>query len=47
MEVASVNQLEFPSEEALNKFDEIYSGKRPGFLDGYKKLKEQIIPWGA
>ena len=34
-------------DNALNKFDEIYSGKRPGFLDGYKKLKEQIIPWGA
>ena len=34
-------------DNALNKFDEIYSGERPGFLDGYKKLKEQIIPWGA
>jgi len=34
-------------DHALNKFDEIYSGERPGFLDGYKKLKEQIIPWGA
>ena len=24
-------------DNALNKFDDIYSGERPGFLDGYKK----------
>lgn len=34
-------------DDALAKFDEIYSGDRPGFLDGYKKLKEAITPWGA
>ena len=33
-------------DNALNKFDDIYSGERPGFLDGYKKLKDQITPWG-
>ena len=32
---------------AIAKFDEIYSGKRPGFLEGYKALKEAITPWGA
>ena len=31
---------------ALDKFDEIYSGDRPGFLEGYKSLKEAITPWG-
>ncbi len=30
---------------ALDKFDEIYSGERPGFLDGYRALKEGITPW--
>ncbi len=32
---------------ALEKFDEIYAGERPGFLDGYRALKEAIKPWGA
>lgn len=32
---------------ALATFDEVYSGDRPGFLDGYAKLKEAIKPWGA
>lgn len=32
---------------ALDKFDEIYSGERPGFLEGYKQLKQAITPWGA
>lgn len=31
---------------ALASFDKIYSGKRPGFLEGYKALKETITPWG-
>jgi hypothetical protein len=31
---------------ALEKFDAIYAGERPGFLDGYKQLKEAIQPWG-
>ncbi|MBW1885184.1 MAG: hypothetical protein JRJ58_16755 [Deltaproteobacteria bacterium] len=34
-------------EDALNKFDEIYAGERPGFLEGYKALKEKIKPLGA
>ena len=32
---------------ALATFDEIYSNPRPGFLEGYTKLKEGIKPWGA
>ncbi len=31
----------------LETFDRVYSGKRPRYLDGYKKLKEAIKPWGA
>ena len=31
---------------ALDKFDEVYSGDRPGFLEGYKSLKNAITPWG-
>ena len=34
-------------DSALNEFDEIYSGKRPGFLEGYKSLKESISPCGT
>ena len=34
-------------DDALAKFDEIYGGTRPGFLEGYKALKEAITPWGA
>ncbi len=34
-------------DDALAKFDEVYGGERPGFLEGYKKLKEVIKPWGA
>ena len=32
--------------DALKTFDEVYSGDRPGFLDGYKLLKNSIKPWG-
>ncbi len=32
---------------ALATFDKVYSGTRPGFLEGYKALKEAIAPWGA
>ncbi|MBT6223166.1 hypothetical protein OAI04_00455 [Hyphomicrobiales bacterium] len=31
---------------ALKQFDDIYSPDRPGFIDGYKKLKNTIMPWG-
>lgn len=33
-------------DSALDTFDEVYAGERPGFLDGYAKLKEAITPWG-
>jgi hypothetical protein len=29
----------------LNKFDNIYSGDRPGFIEGYQKLKDAIKPF--
>ena len=32
---------------ALATFDSIYGENRPGFLEGYKALKDAIIPWGA
>jgi len=31
----------------LAAFDEVYSDERPGFLEGYAKLKEAIEPWGS
>ncbi len=34
-------------DSALAHFDAIYSGERPGFLEGYKALKEAVTPWGA
>ena len=34
-------------DDALDKFDAVYGNKRPGFLEGYKALKEAITPWGA
>jgi len=34
-------------DDALDKFDEVYGGTRPGFLEGYAALKEAIKPWGA
>jgi hypothetical protein len=34
-------------DNALAIFDNVYSGTRPGFLDGYKALKEAIRPWGV
>ncbi len=32
-------------DDALDTFDQVYAGERPGFLDGYAKLKEAITPW--
>jgi hypothetical protein len=32
---------------ALATFDEIYNNPRPGFVEGYTKLKEAIKPWGS
>jgi len=34
-------------EKTLEIFDEIYSEERPGFIEGYKSLKETIKPWGS
>ena len=34
-------------DDALATFDKVYAGQRPRYLDGYKKLKEAIKPWGA
>ncbi len=34
-------------DSALDTFDEIYRGERPGFLEGYKALKAAIKPWGG
>ena len=32
-------------DNALNIFDTIYGYNRPGFIDGYKKLKSSISSW--
>lgn len=34
-------------DDALAKFDEVYAGERPGFLEGYAQLKQAITPWGS
>lgn len=34
-------------DKQLDIFDEVYSGERPRYLDGYKKLKDAITPWGV
>jgi len=34
-------------DKALETFDEVYAGERPGFLEGYTALKKAITPWGA
>jgi hypothetical protein len=36
-----------PAPAQLATFDKIYGAKRPRYIDGYKKLKEAIRPWGA
>jgi len=32
---------------AIETFDKVYAGERPGFLQGYAALKEAIQPWGS
>ena len=32
-------------DNVLETFDNVYSQERPGFLEGYKTLKEAIDPW--
>ena len=34
-------------DSALDAFDRVYSGSRPGFLDGYRQLKAAITPWNG
>ncbi|MBT6305481.1 MAG: hypothetical protein HOJ18_04645, partial [Rhodospirillaceae bacterium] len=34
-------------DDVLNKFDSIYGQSRPGFIEGYKALKQAITPWGS
>ena len=34
-------------DRSLDTFDEVYGGTRPGFLEGYRGLKEAITPWGS
>ena len=34
-------------DENLSTFDRVYAGNRPGFLEGYAELKNQIKPWGT
>ena len=41
------SQLRKWLDNSLEKFDSIYSGERPGFLEGYKALKDAIVPWGS
>ncbi len=41
------DKIHFWLDDALTKFDQVYSGKRPGFLQGYKALKEAITPWNG
>ena len=41
------NELKSWLDDALQKFDSLYAGTRPGFLEGDKALKENIKPWGG
>tara|TARA_Y100001936_G_C16091477_1_gene686602 strand:+ start:1270 stop:2643 length:1374 start_codon:yes stop_codon:yes gene_type:complete len=34
-------------DSALETFDKVYSDTRPGFLEGYRALKNAITPWGS
>jgi hypothetical protein len=34
-------------DNALSTFDSIYGQTRPGFIEGYKALKQAITPWGS
>ena len=34
-------------DRSLEAFDKVYGGTRPGFLEGYRSLKEAIAPWGS
>ncbi len=34
-------------DESLSVLDSVYAGDRPGFLEGYAEIKNQIRPWGT
>jgi|TARA_B110000263_G_scaffold92395_1_gene80780 hypothetical protein len=34
-------------DKSLETFDQVYGENRPGFLEGYKSLKNAINPWGS
>ena len=34
-------------DESLSVLDSVYAGDRPGFLEGYAELKNQVRPWGT
>ncbi len=34
-------------DEAIDTFDQVYGGDRPGFIEGYQQLKAAIKPWGG
>ncbi len=34
-------------DDQVRVFDDVYSGERPRYLDGYAKLKAAITPWGS
>jgi hypothetical protein len=38
-------ELETWLTNTLKSFDQIYTNNRPGFIEGYKKLKSNIQPW--
>ena len=38
-------ELETWLTNTLKSFDQIYTNNRPGFIEGYKKLKSSIQPW--
>ena len=44
---ANPNNIELRNwlDNVLNIFDGIYGSKRPGFIEGYKSLKNAIKPW--
>ena len=41
------NELHKWLDKSLETFDKVYGDNRPGFLDGYKALKNAIDPWGS
>ncbi len=34
-------------DDAIDTFDRVYGGERPGFIEGYRQLKAAIRPWGV